>query len=375
MLRSRNPHIRVNSRGFTLIELLVVIAIIGVLVAFLLPAVQQARESARRIQCRNNLKQIGIAILNYHDVMRVLPPATIEAKPPCPSCVYPNSSGCATCPPPVFRKGSAMMFLLPYLDMAATYNAVDFTAADIETPLQNAPGTSSPIAKQVVSTYLCPSDSYANFTWNGYGRLNYLTSLGPWSMAYSHGYWSSNCGCDMTGTVVQTNASALTKYTEQVPPGGAQPLKMNTGSNGSPGAFGNLSWDSTTGAPTGGCSSLAEFGDGLSNTIFVGETRPTCNTSARIGWYFTENGCGHGSTGVPINWDSCNQTADPTTENNCGISCNGATIFGFKSSHKGGCHLLFGDGHVAFVSENIDMWVYAELGAKADGIPISGNDY
>src|SRR4029078_1421253 len=99
-----------RSRGFTLIELLVVIAIIGVLVALLLPAVQQARESARRTQCENNLKQIGLALHNYHDTFRVLPFGK--------GASYPGA--------PVYARWWHEAMTLPYIDQANLYNSIDF---------------------------------------------------------------------------------------------------------------------------------------------------------------------------------------------------------------------------------------------------------
>src|SRR5512138_2911325 len=98
---------RRNVRGFTLIELLVVIAIIGVLVSLLLPAVQQAREAARRSQCKNNLKQVGLALHNYHDSFNQFPPASIA----------PGHSA------------NAWVFILPYADQAPVYNKLVFTSS------------------------------------------------------------------------------------------------------------------------------------------------------------------------------------------------------------------------------------------------------
>jgi len=109
MLKRSRP---IRCHGFTLIELLVVIAIIAVLIALLLPAVQQAREAARRSQCKNNLKQMGLALHNYHDTVSVFPPGAF----------YHGSNGAE-------RYGTGFSFhvmLLPYLDQTPRYNAFDF---------------------------------------------------------------------------------------------------------------------------------------------------------------------------------------------------------------------------------------------------------
>src|SRR6516225_9974587 len=113
---------RFSRHGFTLIELLVVIAIIAVLVAILLPAVQQAREAARRTQCRNHLKQLGIALHNYHGTCNVFPPGYVSG------AIYPaTANGWGWCAQ-----------LLPQLDQAPLYNSLDFSAP-VEHP-QNLPG-------------------------------------------------------------------------------------------------------------------------------------------------------------------------------------------------------------------------------------------
>src|SRR5262245_56958626 len=104
-----------NRRGFTLIELLVVIAIIGILVSLLLPAVQQAREAARRTQCRNNLKQLGLALHNYHDVGQQFPPGSVNEGSPAGGTAYGR--------PP---RTTYVVHILPYLDQAPVYNNVDF---------------------------------------------------------------------------------------------------------------------------------------------------------------------------------------------------------------------------------------------------------
>jgi prepilin-type N-terminal cleavage/methylation domain-containing protein len=123
--------------GFTLVELLVVIAIIGVLVAMLLPAVQAAREAARRMQCGNNLKQMGVAMHNYHDVHRAFPAGWNEAGPS------------ITTAPNLFGWGT---FILPYMEQQSIYDRFDFNISLNQAPNINWIG-------QVIDTYRCPSDN------------------------------------------------------------------------------------------------------------------------------------------------------------------------------------------------------------------------
>ncbi|HEX3601865.1 MAG TPA: DUF1559 domain-containing protein, partial [Lacipirellulaceae bacterium] len=125
--------------GFTLVELLVVIAIIGILVALLLPAIQAARESARRMQCTNNLKQVGIALLNYENSKKSLPPGSSYGRTD-----------------PKEQKGTWVVFILPFLEEPAISSQYDFTKYPDESPNLDLAG------KVLIKTLICPTDEVSS---------------------------------------------------------------------------------------------------------------------------------------------------------------------------------------------------------------------
>jgi prepilin-type N-terminal cleavage/methylation domain-containing protein len=133
-----------RNRGFTLIELLVVIAIIAILIALLLPAVQQAREAARRVQCKNNLKQMGIGLHNYHDVYRTFPPGLIR-KTVIATQQLEHGWGWQT-------------YLLPYVDQAPLYNTINPKGEPLPPATATLGGVPNAL-RTVVPVYLCPSST------------------------------------------------------------------------------------------------------------------------------------------------------------------------------------------------------------------------
>ena len=164
-------------RAFTLIELLVVIAIIAVLIALLLPAVQQAREAARRTQCRNNLHQIGLALHNYHDTHSTFPPGIIRWGSPS------------------FYMTTWAVQILPFLDEAALYNACNM-AIDMSTSPQNQ--ANKTVCQSFLSQYLCPSD--------GPGLLQARGA--PANMDFAEGNYRCNSGRDELACLSQAPAAA-----------------------------------------------------------------------------------------------------------------------------------------------------------------------
>ena len=166
---TKNRHVLGPGRGFTLIELLVVIAIIAVLIALLLPAVQQAREAARRTQCRNNLHQIGLALHNYHDVHRCFPPGRI----------YDGA----------FRSGQGYaVHLLPMLDETSVYNAYNFSIR-LDDPRNET------VRQRWLSQFMCPSDPKDRVSVRGPTNYPYCAASG------------ATPDCDYTDSIMFTNSS------------------------------------------------------------------------------------------------------------------------------------------------------------------------
>jgi prepilin-type N-terminal cleavage/methylation domain-containing protein len=240
-------------RGFTLVELLVVIAIIGVLVALLLPAVQAAREAARRMECSNNLKQVGVALHLYHEQVRTFPPGAIVTD-------WATDSG----------KGSVLVHILPFVEQRNLYASISFSHV-IE--------GQAAIRAKPISTYRCPSDDAPSLL-DGVALHNYAASSGP--TAHSD---NPQCSC---AEYQKWNAYALAPFGD------------------SAGAFNRK----------GVCYRDAEFRDGLSRTIFFGEIRPTCSGHSAKGWAASNDGQGLTSTLVPINYDSCSTSSPDNCHNN-----------------------------------------------------------
>jgi prepilin-type N-terminal cleavage/methylation domain-containing protein/prepilin-type processing-associated H-X9-DG protein len=335
-------------KGFTLIELLVVIAIIAILIALLLPAVQQAREAARRTTCRNNLKQIGLALHNYHDVFNRFPNTVMTWTTP-----YPNG-----CPTWIFSRGhSWKVSILPYIDQGPMFNSIDVLNTSLGhgcvggTPA----GSGAAIARNtVIPPYVCPTDSQ------------------------DIGIFANQKGCNYASAV---RARADRSHDEFNPPT-TEPMDM--------------------GMMTRGGTNFKDAKDGSSNTILVGEiwrgkraertdgaaptaagpATPTANLDRQRGRDWMEdtgwNQCNAGvvkdtslpttNTSNPGQFKQIWRINDPkrdqigwTDSNNGGV--NGGRPL--SSEHTGGAHCLYGDGSVKFASENVDGVAWAHTFSRA----------
>jgi prepilin-type N-terminal cleavage/methylation domain-containing protein/prepilin-type processing-associated H-X9-DG protein len=314
--------------GFTLVELLVVIAIIGVLVALLLPAVQAAREAARRSQCTNNLKQNVLAILNFHDVKKHQPQYHAAIRPTTP----PNAPYSYTQPGPVWT-----VLILPFMEQQALYNRFDKTVAmnHPKNRLKNAANPDPPV-QHIVANYVCPSAESASQPVferrNDAGGYNPEPALGL--------YYAASMG-----PTAPDNCRFCTDPSMR--PLCCQAAAYGTTDDSSTGMWGR----------SDGIREFKEVTDGLSNTIFLGETLPEqCVYQGAWAPNFSLAG-----TQIPLNtFEICEQPPG-CHELGCG----------FKSAHPGGAHFAFGDGRVVFVSESIDYLPYNALGTRAGDETVS----
>ena len=315
--------------AFTLIELLVVIAIIAVLVALLLPAVQQAREAARRSQCKNNLKQLGLALHNYHEQYNMLAPnlSGYDATPPGAPSNVPWVGGS-------HRKGSLIVRLLPSLDQGPIFNQINFNTAgtqDLET--QN-----PQIAILKLTVLLCPSETSQGRSLGVNASNGQPVAVSCYSASIGAQKNSTNGSCALFPGNFFNDAPVADSDT-------ANPFNLS-------GPFSRYAWAAT----------FAQISDGTSNTIMMGEVLPNASDHGAQGWLSTNSQWF--STTSPINF--------PTSSS--GAVCNSwsswNTSNGFKSKHTGGTHVLLCDGSVRFISENISYATYQQLGDRRDNVPL-----
>ena len=303
--------IRSPKSAFTLVELLVVIAIIGILIALLLPAVQAAREAARRMQCSNNLKQIGLAMANYESAIGVYPPGRLGT----------DGSGAAE-----HRVGtSGLLLILPYLEQQSLYDSFKLD----EYPYYSTSSSAWTNDPEVVAAaamrpdvYVCPSDTAEPISEH---RGSDEVPVATGSYVLCKGSYGPERGI---GNVVKHDNTGVFFYVRSI--------------------------------------AAMEIRDGLSNTIFAGETIDGHTRESSNVW------------SIGIRHESCQRSTanPPNTPPGTGIVLD---MYGFKvngafqSRHPGGCNFVFGDGHVSFISENIDLDTYKALSTRAGGEPISGN--
>jgi prepilin-type N-terminal cleavage/methylation domain-containing protein/prepilin-type processing-associated H-X9-DG protein len=340
--------------GFTLIELLVVIAIIAILVGLLLPAVQKVREAASRITCTNNLKQIGLALHNYHGSNMMFPPGYVDG----------NTNPLFTPDNDVGPGWGWAAFLLPFVEQTGVYNQINFSVA-VGT------GVNTQISQQPLKIYQCPSDpdqeSCILYNWNTYTSANPPTSL------VAHGNY---VGCN--GWMECFNGAGGSDL------GGGGPA-----GNGTDGLSGPLGGAARGLFYRNSKTTFADVADGTSNTIVVGERYSSHSPSTWTGavpeamcpaWMATlpyttpytppsqapvgPNGSAYDNAdyGEALVFAHGNQTHLPSSDN---PFFDPDTFYSMHSPR--GANFLFGDGSVHFLTNSIDPFTYQSLCTIAGG--------
>ncbi len=358
ILFSRKRH------GFTLVELLVVIAIIGILVGLLLPAVQAAREAARRMQCTNILKQLALGCHNFESARKHFPRGN-------------NPGGTL----PEGNNASWLFASLGYIEGGPLFDKVVAAGSFVAAGNQGLLPFRHPLVR-------CPSDGYGLGTTKvDLCQCNYIASTGP-TCNNPPGGCPNPFQLHCNGVV----GSGANKPAALVPP-----THPGYGPSFSYGSTSNLAdtvgmfarGGNVNGVNGGPKISPKDVTDGLSNTLLLGETLPEFLEAQRyinatdFGWP-TGNFIAQGQTIQPMNWKidrmnnytggfsacRCDASTNPSGDKSR-CQMNWAVTWGFKSNHTGGANFALADGSVRFISDSIDHRNYQYLGCRNDGNPVS----
>lgn len=314
--------------GFTLVELLVSISIIGLLIALLLPAVQSARESSRRAQCSNNLKQLGIGFHAHHDALKKFPPSYQ---------IQVGGSGAMGTPDPLTRDAGPGwgwgMLLLPYVEQASLYDEFN-----LNLPCWHAQNNAP--ARRVLPLFLCPSAGADTLP------FSVINPSGNVLATFSRSSYVANVG--------------------QEEPWG------HTADDYAPIADGPLYRNSKTRA--------ADVLDGLSNTVFLGEHHQVLSSKTWVGVVpgatvcptpqFAFSSCDLAATLVNVHSGPSTSEKPPAIHPPNSPLCHVCQMY---SQHPGGCNVMLGDGSVRFISEYISQPIWAAMSSRAMGEPIGAN--
>ncbi len=315
-----------SRRAFTLVELLVVIAIIGILVGLLLPAVQAAREAARRMQCSNNLKQIGLALHNYESAYKTFPPGSVT---PGNCCGTPSA-------------GTWTLFLLPFLEQGNLSNQYNYALWNDASPGRNPAGNGNPAAgevndfvtQQFLAVYTCPSD------------VDTSTLLQPASgngsnLLYATGSYRAITGASHRG-IGWADSNENYPFAQQY-----KGVLYQVGGN-----HYNLTSDAND---INSASKIGSITDGTSNTIVVGEYHTTTSNRRGTFWAYTYTSynqssvtVGQSRTLIP-DYDRCVAIGGPGGSNPCKR--------GLGSLHTGVLQFAMADGSVQALSQNVDLGI------------------
>jgi len=348
-----------------LIELLVVIAIIAVLISLLLPAVQSAREAARRAQCVNNLKQIGLALHNYHSAQGTFPIGVSASKN-----TWNATHGCD--PQVTWNGWSVHALMLPYMEAAPIYNAINFMFDPLVCNSQDFQNTAFLTR---IPGFLCPSDPFSGKASPGFIN-NYCASIGT-TIGLVQNYPSNSSGifnyAIPNGIGDITDGSSNTICFGESLVGGGDGSRYNYPGNGVALPDNSYPW-------------VLDASQNYTQTM---QTLQTCNQGFKTaapnaglgvnrGWYW-----GWGAEAMTL----INTIVPPSSTqfpwNGCRSGCFGcgtydmdhAEIANITSQHPGGANILFGDGSVKFMKSTVDIKTWWALGTRGGGEVVSSDSY
>jgi len=342
-----------TGRGFTLVELLVVIAIIGILIALLLPAVQAAREAARRIKCRNNAKQIALAMHSYHSLHKM----------------FPINWGGNLATDGSCEGNSWLSMILPHIEQEPLFDMIVFgEAINFQDPITgNQPNLVA--LKYAISSFRCPSDFHEGvmdtqgiMSGQLVGVTNYKAVAGSNHIGNSQGLYA-NCKQDPCHPNGNPHNTGAPKY------GGRNPNVLN-GDDWGDGVI-CRGYNAPPVPPPAGyvpvpcdgkpiLTAVRDIRDGTANTFAVGEAVPAwCNWSAWFWWDGVTASCA-----IPLNYE----VPGTTRASNRGVR---EDTYCFMSKHGVGAHFGMCDGSVSFISNEVDLYTYHALGT-IDGKELMG---
>ncbi|MEE3077113.1 MAG: DUF1559 domain-containing protein [Planctomycetota bacterium] len=332
---------REKAAGFTLVELLVVIAIIGILIALLLPAVQMAREAARRISCGNNLKQYGIACHMYHDIYKIFPKGGTY-KSNNHDGVWSNGN--------IAPKLGWQARILPFMEQNALFEKLNLNLINGWDTLVPFEGQSVRARTVQVPYAMCPSDPRDRVR-SGWAQASYSGNMG-------------------SQRKVSVNGSCNTFITQGIHwlPGGDADAGNTADQNRCNGMFSRIGMELR----------MANVVDGTSNTFMVGEVLMDCTDHTSGWWNWNGGGNAHAGTSPPLNlMTTCARNQQEALDRGylnpqCWRKNNWNYSWGFRSKHPTGAQFCFADGSVHFINQTISYETYQFLGSRNDGDVVEG---